>query len=65
MIRIGDDVAVLPEHIEDRKAVRSEGTDAARRLLSIQRIFSLKALLAESQGRAPHPRKVFADNKLR
>ena len=64
VIRIGDDVAIFAEDIEDGKAIRCETADPARRFLPILTCLTFEALLAMCQGGTPHVGKIVADNEI-
>src|SRR5207245_6339361 len=46
MVGVGDDVCVPSEPVEDRKVVRSEGSDSAGGRLALQSALALESLLA-------------------
>src|SRR5713101_2470114 len=65
VVGIGDDVDIVAEAVEHRKAVGGEAADAARRLLLVEADLALEALLAEGQRRAPHMGEIVADDEVR
>src|SRR3954452_6540226 len=62
VVGVGDDVGVLPEHVEDREAVRREAADATRRLLGEQVPLALEALEAVLEPRRPQPGELLPDD---
>ena len=58
VVGVGDDVGVLPEHVEDREAVRGEGADPAGGLVPVQVALALEPLVAVREGGGPHPDEV-------
>src|SRR3546814_8505090 len=47
------------------RSVRREAADAAGRLLAVESLLALEALVAERQGRAPHVREVGRGDEFR
>src|SRR5260370_35011966 len=58
VVRVGDDVGVLPESVEDRKVVRRKRTYPAGRRLAIQATLALESLGAVRQTWGPHDSSV-------
>src|SRR5918998_636181 len=65
VVGVGDDVGILPEHVEDGETVRGEAPDPTRGLLGEEVTLALEALVAVREGRGPHPGEVFSDHEVR
>src|ERR1700688_4816470 len=62
VIGVGHDVAVLAKDVEHRETVRRKCANPTARFLLVQRGLAREALLAERQGRAPHPFEIVAND---
>ena len=65
MIGVGDDVAILAEHVEYGKRVRREAADAAGFLVAVKARFALEALVAEGERRGPHVDEIAGGHEFR